>query len=673
MRSRDNLRFFISFLLILSFTVPCLVLSFFSVQNYFFLERESQSLKINSLKLEVLNTIVNYKLAAQNAAISLCDDTPSGLIFCGIIENGLLTKKKLFHASQSLEDKILAHEFLDSKSDWAVDFNTSYFEKFNLFSFLIKGKHVIVVFDNLHLHERLNNIHSKYNVSENESFAIFDESHNLVFAKDHKYYHHLLSEKSVGRDEDNYVGLGESNLRLYFENYKAVSSQKTARQIILVVCASLFVILLGSMTILIIYSRFINPLEVIINILSRNVNNLKNGELKFELIPKLDLSNESRELSLVGANINKLLNGILQRESEIKVLEKNKAIGDLSKQVAHDIKSPLAALKIIVSESFKLPEAQRKIVINATKRIEDIASDLLDMHKNKQESNPSKHLLLGLVESVISEKRVQYQVNIIDIDLYDEKNKGLFISVCGKSFSRVFSNILNNSIDSFKGKKGVVKVLVKSMESSVLISIKDNGCGISSGVIDDIFKEGASFGKANGVGLGLFHAKKCIESWNGSIEVVSHESKGTEVKIMLPYTPPPEWFSQKIYLSQNSQVICLDDDKSIYDLWRNVFYKTRIPNRKIFLKNEAELDSYINTYGIDNKLFFIDEDLKGSDLLGSEIIKKYGIESKSILVTSKNCDDKLTTNCLKWGIKILPKDYVQYTTFTFDPAVTHLN
>jgi signal transduction histidine kinase len=92
---------------------------------------------------------------------------------------------------------------------------------------------------------------------------------------------------------------------------------------------------------------------------------------------------------------------------------------------------------------------------------------------------------------------------------------------------RVLSNILNNAIEASHSKKQI-DIYLNPNDAKKLI-LADQGVGIPSHIISKLGTKGATFGKTHGTGLGLFHAKNCMESWGGTLHVQSIEQKGTTV------------------------------------------------------------------------------------------------------------------------------------------------
>ncbi len=109
--------------------------------------------------------------------------------------------------------------------------------------------------------------------------------------------------------------------------------------------------------------------------------------------------------------------------------------------------------------------------------------------------------------------------------------------------SRVFSNLINNSIKFIPQKDGgVISILVepkqadrdtKGSKGTIVVSIKDNGEGIDPERYNSIFQPNFTT-KTGGTGLGLSMVKNIIKSMNGEIYFESELGTGTTFFIKLP-------------------------------------------------------------------------------------------------------------------------------------------
>jgi signal transduction histidine kinase len=230
---------------------------------------------------------------------------------------------------------------------------------------------------------------------------------------------------------------------------------------------------------------------------------------------------------------------INKQKSEIEIKNKNLGyIGDLAAQVAHDIRSPVLALKTVAEHSKSLESDSKQLIKKAATRINDIADYLISEYKTSIASDLTQKFsverpscLSELIKEIIEEKKYLQKIKF-NFDLPNEK-----ISVPENlnliEFKRILSNIINNASEAMNKDEKIVVVILSRTPTSIQIEIKDNGIGIPQEVISGIFEKGVSYNKDNGTGLGLYHAKKYLESINGSISISSELGKGTNIIIEL--------------------------------------------------------------------------------------------------------------------------------------------
>jgi signal transduction histidine kinase len=106
-------------------------------------------------------------------------------------------------------------------------------------------------------------------------------------------------------------------------------------------------------------------------------------------------------------------------------------------------------------------------------------------------------------------------------------------------FSTVFRNLLANAI-KFTNEFGKISVQIKNLDGFCVISVIDNGVGISEEDIRKIFKidsKHKTLGTKGekGTGLGLVLCKEFVEKNGGEIKVKSELEKGSEFSFTLPY------------------------------------------------------------------------------------------------------------------------------------------
>ncbi|MFN3454782.1 MAG: sensor histidine kinase [Pseudobdellovibrio sp.] len=431
------------------------------------------------------------------------------------------------------------------------------------------------------------------------------------------------------------------------------------------------------------------------------------------------VESDSAEIRIVKtAKINFLNTQRAYLENENKILKLN-YIYVVAQQVAHDIRSPLSALSMVASTLKDIPEEKRIIIRNATQRINDIANDLLSKGKtdsvkdiaienaeqniigplkSNQASGKSLRIefLPALVDILVSEKRMQYMKRSdleIDVDL--TQGFGAFATVDDKELKRVMSNLINNSVESFdettyesQQKKNTINIeVIKINKEQAEIVIKDNGKGIPEDILSKLGTEQLSYGKnssaESGTGLGLYHAKKTIESMNGQFKIESALSKGTTVRLILPLSKTPDWFATEVNLVNKTMLVSLDDDTSIHQIWSGRLQSLGLSDKiqHIRFQSYELFENYINQNidKLSQMQMLVDYELLNQSKTGLDVIEDLVLEKYAILVTSRYEESQIQERARKLNLKILPKALSGSVPFLYakseiqSPNVSNIN
>lgn len=104
------------------------------------------------------------------------------------------------------------------------------------------------------------------------------------------------------------------------------------------------------------------------------------------------------------------------------------------------------------------------------------------------------------------------------------------------SLVQVINNMISNAIQAYNGKtEQNIDLILNKVDSNLVISIKDYGCGLPQKVKEKLFKKMITTKGKNGTGLGLYMSYSTIKAhFNGNITFESEEGKGTTFNIILP-------------------------------------------------------------------------------------------------------------------------------------------
>ncbi len=293
---------------------------------------------------------------------------------------------------------------------------------------------------------------------------------------------------------------------------------------------------------------------------------------------------------------------VLNKNSEKKLfdqkIESEKI--EMANQVAHDIRSPLAALDNI--DLNKLPdETDSRLAKNAIKRLKGIADTLLEKGRNKNSGELSEINLSTLINNVIDSKMVEFINRKIEKKITGEQ---CFANINEIKFESILSNLITNALEA-SDKNSFIIIESKISNQNYIISITDQGKGIPPELLAKLGKEKVTFDKSNGNGLGVFYAVQTINSWGGNIDIHSQLNVGTTIKITLPIITGVNCHSLNI-LIDNDELVCIT--------WETKAKKAGV-NLRIF-RTSSEVFSNVSQLPIDST-FYIDSELdneKGEDI-----------------------------------------------------------
>lgn len=223
-------------------------------------------------------------------------------------------------------------------------------------------------------------------------------------------------------------------------------------------------------------------------------------------------------------------------EEELRHEDRIRTFGELSASIIHDIGNPLAGIHNLLElvRSDTCPVDVREEVFSV---LETEVSDLNNMVINFLEFTRSSSFdrtktdvsklvdsILKLIRTDITEKQVHVSFSI-EPELPE-------IMVDKRAIKQVLLNLIRNALQAVES-GGRIDISGKSTADNLLISIRDNGCGIDAKQIDRLFRPFYTT-KRNGTGLGLFIAYNIIREHRGNISISSALDEGAEFVVSIP-------------------------------------------------------------------------------------------------------------------------------------------
>jgi signal transduction histidine kinase len=211
------------------------------------------------------------------------------------------------------------------------------------------------------------------------------------------------------------------------------------------------------------------------------------------------------------------------------------AIEGLSKQVAHDLRSPLGALKIVGGRLSHSSDNQALVQVlqSSISRISQITEDLLGRKSKVDTVSPLK-----VVENVVQEMKLSAESKGVLLVIAEteapESSPPVLLppQIQPQDLARVVSNLIQNAIEAPSTLQ--VSIATRERRTDFEIEISDNGSGIPRSSWRRLGRRGFTYGKTSGNGLGISHAKEWTNSVGGRLHVRSSSDRGTSVTLTLP-------------------------------------------------------------------------------------------------------------------------------------------
>lgn len=341
-----------------------------------------------------------------------------------------------------------------------------------------------------------------------------------------------------------------------------------------------------------------------------------------------------------------------------------KALFEQASQIAHDIRSPLTALNMVVSTLANIESAKQNLLRLSINRINDIANDLLAKNKgdNIQDDDLEPQLISRLIEQLISEKRAEYGDRPgLKIRFENHVKGAAFGLLKPNDFNRVLSNLVNNAIEASRS-TGTITLSLSVVDEKVIVQVKDQGAGIPPELLEVLGHQPVTYGKPDGNGLGVYSARKAVQTWDrGDLRISSEVGVGTVVAIEFLSSSGPDWFVEDIEFDRDGCFVTVDDDVTIHQAWSQRLAAAGLPlENHIQLLNREQLKAYLKLSSRRDR-FLVDYEFAGASYSGVSLVKEFNLQNQAILVTSRFEDAKVLREVRQVGLKLIPKSLVSAT------------
>jgi two-component system phosphate regulon sensor histidine kinase PhoR len=231
--------------------------------------------------------------------------------------------------------------------------------------------------------------------------------------------------------------------------------------------------------------------------------------------------------------------------TELKRLDQIRS--DFVANVSHELRTPLSILRGYIEMLIDNPKTSREelarilaIMERHSKRLGLLVDDLLSLAR-LESSNAKLELSAVRVEelfnNVVRDWKEKLAVKNLKV-VVDLSPDALTLRADQTRLQEVLYNLLENAV-KYSRENGQIHLRAAHRGSELVLSVTDNGLGISKGDLPRIFErfyraDKARSRKLGGTGLGLAIVKHIAQLHGGRVEAESELGKGTTIRVVLP-------------------------------------------------------------------------------------------------------------------------------------------
>ncbi len=290
---------------------------------------------------------------------------------------------------------------------------------------------------------------------------------------------------------------------------------------------------------------------LVIRNLQGGVRKIENGlkALEGNLSSRITTDDEPAEIQHIVQAINRLGTTLKEKmeyekqmEGQLRHTERLASLGRLVAGVAHEVRNPLATIRLRVQmcrRDAADPRVKEScfVALEEIERLNGIVNRLLNFARPIQlelEPVDLRTLVRERVQSfeeLALSRHVQLMTNL--------PSRNFLTMIDRDRMAQVFDNIIQNALEAMSEHGGTISVTLASQLKNdeqvpgICVEFQDNGKGMDSTVVGHVFDPFFTT-KPSGTGLGLSISHELIRAHGGDIKIESEAGRGTNVRITIP-------------------------------------------------------------------------------------------------------------------------------------------
>jgi len=321
-------------------------------------------------------------------------------------------------------------------------------------------------------------------------------------------------------------------LNLPYFRMQSVLAKDISNMIVAVINFTLLLIVIATSLAVFISSRLTSPLAVLSSRLASVELGKKSEHLSYS---------GNDEVGDLVRQYNRMVDELDESAKKLAISEREYAWREMAKQIAHEIKNPLTPMKLNVQQLYKswkdgVPGFEKKIEKFTKNQIEyiDNLSSIASEFSSFAKIPEARPVYVDLVEQVKTTFELFRNTGNVSFRINAPSDEKIIIYADKEHISSILSNLIKNGIQSIPpGEDGIIRVTIKKAGDRIVVSVSDNGSGISESFRDKMFIPNFTT-KSSGTGLGLSIVKRYVETAGGHIWFETETGRGSTFHIEFP-------------------------------------------------------------------------------------------------------------------------------------------
>jgi len=267
---------------------------------------------------------------------------------------------------------------------------------------------------------------------------------------------------------------------------------------------------------------------------------LSQDDLEFTLRSKA-----GGEIGILVEAFNRMVGDLKTAREQRAMAERRATWQQVARTIAHEIKNPLTPIKLSTERMVDKYENNAKdfpAVMKST------AATILSEIDNLQKLVETFHQYAKFPDPVLKEEDINAVLTEVT-DLFKGEKAEIRLSEAQGlpklqldrgQIRQAITNLVKNAVQALEGSErpGVIQVESRKAGDRVMVSVADNGPGISPENMKKLFQPYFTT-KKHGSGIGLALTERIVSLHNGKISCKSEEGKGAEFVMMFGNSPHP--------------------------------------------------------------------------------------------------------------------------------------